>query len=95
MIGHNTICEAIQKRRLISFTYDNRFRTVEPHLVGYDADRDLTLSAWQVHGESKEGWHSFHVSKITGLTITGHSFEGTRQGYNPRDPRVPQVICHL
>ncbi|CAN7686592.1 WYL domain-containing protein [Phyllobacterium sp. LjRoot231] len=95
MTGHISICEAIRQRKLIRFTYDDHVRTVEPHLAGYDSNRDLTLSAWQLSGGNGEGWRAFHISKITALTITGHSFEGTRQGYNPRDPRIPQVICHL
>ncbi|MEP1931300.1 MAG: WYL domain-containing protein [Roseibium sp.] len=73
MIGYAELCEAIKNRQVVSFTYEHRVRTVEPHLVGYDGDGDLTLSAWQLSGGSGVGWRDFHVSKLTGLATTGQT----------------------
>lgn len=89
------ICQAIAGRQVISFVYKNRTRVVEPHLLGYDSDGDLTLSAWQLSGGSGQGWRDFHVSKLAGLSITGQTFSGPRHGYNPHDSTLPQIVCRL
>lgn len=89
------ICDAIRDRRVINFYYKGRTRTVEPHLVGYDRDGDLTLSAWQLSGGSGQGWRDFHVSKLSGLSITQQTFVGARSGYNPRDSTLQRIVCRL
>ena len=89
------LCGAIQRRQIVSFLYDGRQRTVEPHLVGWDQDNDLTLSAWQLSGGSGQGWRDFHVAKLSGLSITGQTFSGPRAGYNPRDKTLRQIVCSL
>lgn len=89
------ICAAIKNRDMITFQYKGRSRTVEPHLLGYDADDDLTLSAWQHSGGSGQGWRDFHVAKLHGLTTTGHSFDHARQGYNPDDSTISRILCRL
>ncbi|MGV2975113.1 WYL domain-containing protein [Roseibium alexandrii] len=95
MYGYAELCEAIKNRQVVSFTYEHRVRTVEAHLVGYDGDGDLTLSAWQLSGGSGVGWRDFHVSKLSGLSITEQTFSGERPGYNPRDATLNRVVCHL
>ena len=90
-----TICDAIANRHVLSFSYKGRTRTVEPHLLGYDGDGDLTLSAWQLSGGSGVGWRDFHVSKASGLSTTGQTFSGSRQGYNRWDETIDRVICRL
>lgn len=94
MVGQHEICEAIRQRRIIEFHYSGTLRQVEPHLLGYDNDGDLTLSAWQLSGTGT-GWRDFHVSKLGALTITGQTFSGARPGYNPQDDTIDQVVCRL
>lgn len=89
------ICGAIQDQRVLSFLYDGSHRLVEPHLLGVDSDGDVTLSAWQISGGSGQGWRDFHVAKLTSLSITEQSFAGPRDGYNPNDETIDQVICRL
>ena len=89
------ICDAIRDRKVIQFLYKGQARTAEPHLVGYDRDGDLTLSAWQLSGGSGIGFRDFHVSKISGLTITQQSFAGHRAGYNPNDSTMSRIVCRL
>lgn len=89
------INDAIRDRRVISFLYKGRIRTVEPHLVGYDRDGDLTLSGWQLSGGSGIGFRDFHVSKISGLSITQQTFAGPRLGYNPNDTTLSQIVARL
>jgi len=88
------ICDAIKGRRVVEFTYKMERRLVEPHLLGYDRDGDLTLSAWQTSG-TRPGWRDFHLAKLTGLTTTGQSFSGARPGYNPHDTTLQQVVCRV
>lgn len=95
MISQNEVCSAIRDCKVIEFFYKGRTRTVEPHLVGYDSDGDLTLSAWQLSGGSGTGFRDFHLSKASSLTITQTSFSGARQGYNPNDETISRIICRL
>ena len=90
-----TICDAIAGLQVISFTYNNRIRTAEPHLLGYDHDGDLTLSVWQLSGGSGKGFRDFHVAKLTGLATTGAKFAGPRPGYNPNDKTIARIVCRL
>lgn len=91
----NLLVSAIRDRRILRFTYSGRPRTVEPHLLGYDSDGDLTLSAWQLSGGSGQGWRDFHVSKMSFLAIVEGGSEAPRPGYNPRDETVDRIVCRL
>ena len=88
------VCDAIAKRQVLSLRYKDQMRTVEPHLLGYDSDGDLTLSAWQV-SVSRPGWRDFHVSKASGIATTGSNFSGPRPGYNPNDSTLDRIVCRL
>lgn len=93
--GSSALCDYIHQRQVVQFHYKGRTRTVEPHLVGYDASGDLTLSAWQLSGGSGTGWRDFHVAKLSGLSTTGQAFSGPRPGYNPRDKTLVRIVCRL
>jgi len=88
------ICAAIQARQTLTLSYKGSQRTVEPHLLGYDSDGDLTLSAWQVTG-TNPGWRDFHVAKASGLSKAGGNFAGPRPGYNPNDSTLQRIVCRL
>jgi hypothetical protein len=89
------ICKHIQSKAIITFFYKGSIRVVEPHLLGYDADNELTLSAWQLSGGSGQGFRDFHVSKVSGVTTTGKNFTHARQGYNPNDQTLSRVLCRI
>ena len=91
----DVICGAIAKKKIISFHYDGRLRRVEPHLLGYDIDGDLKLSAWQLSGGSGVGFRDFHVAELSGLTISSDSFAGARRGYNQNDSTMKNIVCRL
>jgi predicted DNA-binding transcriptional regulator YafY len=88
-------CDHIKNKSVISFSYKNTTRVVEPHLLGHDKDGDLTLSAWQLSGGSGQGFRDFHVSKISGVATTGKNFERARLGYNPNDRTLSRVLCRI
>ncbi|MBX7501358.1 WYL domain-containing protein [Qipengyuania sp. YG27] len=89
------ICDAIRDRKIISFYYKGRTRVAEPHLVGYDRDGDLTLSAWQLSGGSGQGFRDFHINIMSNLTIMPQSFSGARPNYNPNDSTLGRILCRL
>jgi len=89
------LCDAIQNHLVLSFYYKQSLRTVEPHLIGYDSNNNLTLSAWQLSGGSGQGFRDFHVSNISGVTTTGKNFVGARPGYNRNDATIPRVLHRL
>ena len=89
------ICDAIRGRQILTFKYKGRTRVVEPHLLGYDGDGDLTLSAWQLSGGSGQGFRDFHVAKLSALATTGQSFLGPRRGYNRNDETLERILCGL
>lgn len=95
MLANGLICQAIADRRTLTFTYKGTHRVVEPHLVGYDGDGDLTLSAWQLSGGSGQGFRDFHLSKLTALATGQHTFAGPRPGYNRWDKTIDRVVCRL
>ncbi len=95
MILNDVIVTAIKDRRILRFTYEGRVRTAEPHLLGYDSDGDLTLSAWQLSGGSGRGWRDFHVSKLSLPAIVEGRSEAPRPGYNPRDETLDRIVCRL
>lgn len=94
-----TLCQAIKKRRILEFNYDGLSRVVEPHLVGDRTTGRTSLSSFQVGGKSHSGglpdWRPFTVAKISGLEVTGRTFDGPRPGYNPDDSRMTVIHCRL
>jgi hypothetical protein len=99
MGASDLICEAIRCKKLLQFSYGNHLRMVEPHIFGQDsAGRDI-LSAYLVGGYSESGkepyWRFYFLSKIPLLTMLDEPFPGPRQGFNPKEPRIPKVYCCL
>lgn len=89
-----TICEAIQARRVLQFSYSNQARSVEPHILGHDREGDLILNGWQQSG-SRPDRRNFHVAKKSGLTTTESTFQGARPGYRRDDDTFHRVLCQL
>ena len=93
-MSEQQIVNAIRHRLVLSISYKNETRTIEPHLLGYDRDGNLTLSAWQTSG-LKPGWRDFHVGKLRAMSTTGQTFARARPGYNPMDTTLTRVVCRL
>jgi len=89
------LCNYIRRREVIRLSYDGDTRIVEPHLLGTDADGDLTLSAWQRSGPTPSGWRDFHVKKMENISPTGHNFRFARTGYNREDTTIQTIICRV
>jgi len=98
------LCQAIKTRSLVQFYYTGDkapgFRTVEPHMVAYNQDNHLTLSAWYLSGNSQSksgtGWREYLLSDISRVTILPHGFGDARSGYKPDGGEVfHNVQCAL
>lgn len=94
------ICEAIEGRHLLQFWYEEEVRIVEPHMLAYNEQNHLCLSAWWVGGHSKSGkspqWRQYLVSKMSVLTIQSETFPYTRPGYKPDGGKqFHDVVCAL
>jgi hypothetical protein len=87
----DSLCEAIRSRSIVQFEYfgDKTAgpRTVEPHMVAYNAKGKLALSAWYLGGASEsqegQGWREYVLSSMIKVTILDEKFDGPRPGYQP------------
>lgn len=89
------LCDAIRDRRIVLITYDGSVREVEPHLLGYCAKGNLTLSAWQLSGGTGPGWRDFVCAKIINVVATSEVFAGPRPDYNSSDQTMRGIVCRL
>lgn len=93
------ITSAIENRNLLTFTYDGRPRTVEPHTYGVDSKGHMALRAFQVGGGSESGeyvgWKLFHVQEMHGLNIQPQTFSGARPGYKRGDKAFASIQAQL
>lgn len=94
-----TVCDAIESRAILRFSYDGGVRTVEPYCHGISTAGHEVLRAYQIGGYSQSGdprgWKLFEVAKISGLSETGQTFTANRPGYNPDDQGMSSVHCHV
>ena len=71
----------------------------EPHAHGRSNESVDLLRAYQVAGLSKSSpmlsWRIFEVSKMSALSASEDTFEGTRSAYNPDDPAMEHIYCRL
>ena len=80
------ICEAISEMRILTFTYDDPPRVVEPHARGLSkADKEI-VRAYQIDGgtnseDGELGWRPFLVGKMQHIQVLEDVFTETRPQY--------------
>lgn len=79
---------------MLGFIYKGIQRWVEPHTYGRQPNGKDGLCAWQVTGNSGDGYRMFFVSDATGLAL-GENFSGPRPGYHLRDQRFQDIYAEL
>jgi hypothetical protein len=93
------ICEAIDKKRLLQFSYDELTRIVEPHLFGRKTSGNDVLSAYLVGGytesDSEPFWRNYVVEQMEFVVMLDETFTGSREGYNPNDNSMNVIYCRL
>lgn len=96
---NNVICQAIQEKRLLDFTYEGHHRVVEPHAYGVNTKDHNALRCYQVGGSSDSHkqpyWRLFLESEIRGLTMLPQQFANARQGYKRNDKDLERIFCQL
>lgn len=98
--SRETLTTAIRERQVVTFVYQGRARTVEPHACGIvSATGEAVLHGYQTDGESASGvppgWRTFTVAKITALTVIGKTFAGPRQDYAAGRPQFAPLWAEV
>ena len=93
------ICEAIAKKRLLQFSYDDLTRIVEPHLFGRKTSGNDVLSAYLVGGytesDNEPYWRNYVVEQMEFVIMLDETFTKSRAGYNPADNSMEEIYCQL
>lgn len=81
------IIQAINKKRKLQFTYQNRARIVDPHIFGISTKGNEVILCWQTGGSSSKpgdlpNWRMFETHEIHGLQIMNDEFVPQIKTYN-------------
>ena len=92
------ICEAIAQRSLVTFTYDDHHRVVQPAAYGtHKTTQNHLLRGYQVGGTSSSGtppkWELYRLEKMVGVKILGETFEQNPPYFNPDDKNLNVICC--
>lgn len=93
------LCDAIQGRKLLSFSYDGHQRVVIPAAHGtHTSTGNAVLRGYQIRGTSGSGsgplWRLFAVDKMIGLEVLQETFDANPTGYSRGDKDM-NVHCEL
>jgi hypothetical protein len=97
----NPICEAIRRRVLLEFRYNDRLRVVAPYCHGVSTRGSDVLRAVQVRGESSSGSGGLGFGKLwtvadmVGLRVLDESFTPDDPRYNPNDSAMTRIHCRV
>ena len=83
---------AIPNRSVLTFTYREHPRTVEPHAMGESTAGNDVLRCFQTegttHGGEVPGWLLMLLSEIRNLQVTENVFTIARPGYKRGDSQM-------
>jgi len=89
------IKQAIENKQLLSFSYKDKKRLVEPYTFGQSKQGKDTLSAFQIEGGSDKSadmcWRQFALREMRNLTLLDDKFENTREDYKPENAQMSFV----
>lgn len=83
--------QALEAKRVVSFTYHEKVRIVEPHALGLNKSGEGLMRAWQ----QDEGWKLFKTAEIEDLELTDIVSEAPRPGYKPGDRALKSIVAEL
>ncbi|GGD47872.1 hypothetical protein [Sinisalibacter lacisalsi] len=89
---NQTIIDAINERRTLTFFYHGERRVVEPHCYGEDTKGHDALRAYQLGGK---GWRFFHVRDMEGGLSLGSVFPRARPDYKRNDEMMDRIYAQL
>ena len=77
---HQRILMAIHQKRLLSFQFDGKMRTAEPHDYGIQNGK-VRLLAFQIAGSSSgplPNWRWIEILRMSQLEVLAQTFDGHR-----------------
>jgi hypothetical protein len=93
------LCQAIQERKLLAFTYDGHARVVAPYGHGVTRLGDEVLRAVQVRGSSRSGRFGsgklWTVAKMRLVRTLDETFVADDPEYEPNDSAMARVHCRV
>jgi predicted DNA-binding transcriptional regulator YafY len=82
LTGAERLVLAILDHRVVRIRYQDRERTIEPHLLGIHEAGEPMLVAYQTGGTSRSGdlpgWRTFITTSVDDVAITDKHFPGPR-----------------
>lgn len=92
-------CQALKYGYRLELIYHGHSRVVEVHAVGYTAEGNAILRAWQVRGGSvhgeRTGWKLFRLDEAGALRVSTEKSRAPRTGYTPDDPAMEKILCRV
>jgi predicted DNA-binding transcriptional regulator YafY len=88
---------AIRDRAVIEFGYDGFRRVFWPYVLGETKTGEVEVFGWQQRS-GKGGapdFRQFRLDRLTGVLVTGASFERPRQPIDPADRGFVRVIIRV
>ena len=83
------VTAAINNRKVLRIVYPPGARLVEPHALGWSADGNLLLRAYQTEGASASGehewWKLFRTDRAQSIELAGTTFDRPRPEYKRGD----------
>ncbi|MBV7297422.1 hypothetical protein [Enterovibrio paralichthyis] len=80
-MNESEIRRAIQNKLVIEFSYSNKLRAIEPHVLGV-CNGKVQVLGYQFGGDSSSGglpeWRRFDLLRVNNLRVTTQSFAGRR-----------------
>lgn len=92
---NKAIIKAIEEQRLLTFSYKNAIRTVEPHTYGCSKKGVNGLCAWQMSGSSGDGYRLFLEPDMQNVLAMDEHFDGPRVDYHRGDQRFSTIYAEL
>jgi predicted DNA-binding transcriptional regulator YafY len=97
LTGAERLVLAILDHRVVRLRYQNRERTLEPHLLGIHEAGEPLLVAYQTGGASQSGdlpgWRTFVTTSIEDVEITDEAFPGPRGDLTVSTQRMIEIFA--
>jgi hypothetical protein len=91
-----TLSDAINTLKRVTIWYNGGYRTIEPHTLGFGANMQMLLRAYQLDGHSNSdkpvAWKLLSVNKLRNVAANGETFASPRPGYCQGDKAMKSGI---
>ena len=93
------LCEALETRTLLAFTYEGHARVVAPYCHGFTRAGSEVLRAVQLRGSSRSGQFGsgklWTVSKMRLVRTLAEGFVADDPEYEPNDSAMASIHCRI